>query len=126
MTWPSLLAEEGKGVIVPQQQAPDAEASRSVTGSGLTSGSKADAVTGDAIGQEKKKKKNWDKIEDDDEEPDPSDPVCRPASLPAHLPSISICCRLTSPHSVDHIECGRRCCITKILRSNLRERRRRY
>lgn len=92
MTWPSLLAEEGKGVIVPQQQAPDAEASRSVTGSGLTSGSKADAVTGDAIGQEKKKKKNWDKIEDDDEEPDPSDPVCRPAPLPAHFPSISICC----------------------------------
>lgn len=76
--WPSLLAEEGKGVIVPQQQAPGAETSRSATGSGSTSGSKADAVTGDAIGQEKKnKKKNWDKIEDDDEEPDPSDPVRR-------------------------------------------------
>ncbi|ADV25580.1 hypothetical protein I305_04557 [Cryptococcus gattii E566] len=75
VTWPSLLAEEGKGVIVPQQQAPDAEASRSAIGSGSTSGSKADAVTGDAIGQEKKnKKKNWDKIDDDEEEPDPSDP----------------------------------------------------
>ncbi|XAO27245.1 hypothetical protein I312_106089 [Cryptococcus bacillisporus CA1280] len=74
VTWPSLLAEEGKGAIVPQQQAPDAETSRSATGYGSTSGSKADAVTGDAIGQEKKKKKNWDKIEDDDEEPDPSDP----------------------------------------------------
>ncbi|KAE8542934.1 hypothetical protein D1P53_000999 [Cryptococcus gattii VGV] len=74
--WPSFLAEEGEGAIVPQQQAPDAETFRSATGSGSTSGSKADAVTGDAIGQEKKKekKKNWDKIEDDDEEPDPSDP----------------------------------------------------
>lgn len=92
VTWPSLLAEEGKGVIVPQQQAPDAEASRSAIGSGSTSGSKADAVTGDAIGQEKKnKKKNWDKIDDDEEEPDPSDPVRRPAPLPAHLPSIPIC-----------------------------------
>ncbi|WVO24402.1 uncharacterized protein IAS62_005768 [Cryptococcus decagattii] len=74
MTWPSLLAEEGKGAIVPQQQAPDSETSRSATGYGSTSGSKADAVAGDALGQEKKKKKNWDKIEDDDEEPDHSDP----------------------------------------------------
>lgn len=85
MTWPSLLAEEGKGAIVPQQQAPDAETSRSATGYGSTSGSKADVVTGDAIGQEKKKKKNWDKIEDDDEEPDPSDPVRRPGPSPPSL-----------------------------------------
>lgn len=92
VTWPSLLAEEGKGAIVPQQQAPDAETSRSATGYGSTSGSKADAVTGDAIGQEKKKKKNWDKIGDDDEESDPSDPVRRHGPpLPAHLPSIPIC-----------------------------------
>lgn len=82
MTWPSLLAGEGKGaVVLPQkQQVPEAETSRSVSGSGSTSGLKADAAMGEATGQEgeKKKKKNWDKIVDDDEDPDPSDPVRRP------------------------------------------------
>ncbi|OXG11314.1 hypothetical protein C366_06355 [Cryptococcus neoformans Tu401-1] len=79
MTWPSLLAGEEKGAVVlpQQQQVPEAETSRSVSGSGSTSGLKTDAAMGEATGQEgekKKKKKNWDKIVDDDEEPDPSDP----------------------------------------------------
>lgn len=82
MTWPCLLAEEGKGAaVVPQQQVPEAETSRSASGSGSASGLKSDAATGDTVGgqeeEKKKKKKNWDKIVDDDEEPDPSDPVRR-------------------------------------------------
>ncbi|AAW46894.1 hypothetical protein CNBM2140 [Cryptococcus deneoformans B-3501A] len=79
MTWPCLLAEERKGAaVVPQQQVPEAETSRSASGSGSASGLKSDAATGDTVGgqeeEKKKKKKNWDKIVDDDEEPDPSDP----------------------------------------------------
>lgn len=92
MTWPSLLAGEGKGAVVlpQQQQVPEAETSRSVSGSGSTSGLKTDATMGEATGQEgekkKKKKKNWDKIVDNDEEPDPSDPVRRPYPFSARRP----------------------------------------
>lgn len=94
MTWPSLLAGEGKGAVVlpQQQQVPEAETSRSVSGSESTSGLKTDAAMGEATGQEgEKKKKNWDKIVDDDEEPDPSDPVRRPYAFSACRPYPANC-----------------------------------